>query len=212
MLFDSDLDCDAPNENQSEYFSGYVTLANNLSHDNNCTLSYDGEKLFSLNFTASVQKPDWMDQLVVYAADTRVDIGKEVEFHLKIFNSNDDEAVPVDLPDEASILRWTYAGGYVDEEKIEGSSAIIELEPELVCERKHSFMIKFENNVYQRTVKSAILDQAKIYHVLRRDKSGDIEAIERQDIVNYDDLIESKLHFALFNYQQSGATRYVKES
>jgi hypothetical protein len=211
MLFDSDLDCDAPNENQSDYFSGYVTLANNLSHDNNCTLSYDGEKLFSLNFTTSVQKPDWMDKLVVYAADARVDIGKEVEFHLKIFDSNDDEAVPVDLPDEASILRWTYAGGYVDDEKIEGFSAIIELEPELVCERKHSFMIKFKNNVYQRTVKSAIFDQAKIYHVFRRDKSGDIEAIERQDIVNYDDLIESKLHFALFNYQQSGATRYVKD-
>ena len=211
MLFDSDLDCDAPNENQSEYFSGYVTLAYNLSRDNNCMLSYDGEKLFSLNFTTSVQKPDWIDQLVVYTADTRMDIGKEVEFHLRIFDSNDDEAIPVNLPNEAQILRWTYASGYVDEKNIVDSSAKIELEPDLVCERKHSFMIKFENNVYQRTVTSAIFDQANVYHILRRDKSGDIKTIAPRDIVNYDDLIESKLHFALFNYQQSGATRYIKD-
>ncbi len=212
MLFDSDIDCDVEPEQQSEYFSGYVTLASALSVHNNCTLSYDGKELFSLNFTASVQKPEWIDQLVVYAADTRMNLEEETEFHLKVFNDDDnDDSFPFDLPVDAEIVRWTYSGGYVDEKNISNFSAKIVLDPELVCERKHSFLIRYENKVYHRTVQSSIFDQTNVYHILRRDKAGDIETIKRRDIVNYDDLIESKLHFAFFNFTQARSPRYVKD-
>ena len=220
MLFDSDLDCDAPTENQSEYFSGYVTLVNNLSIDNNCILSYDGEELFSLNFTASVQKPDWIDHLVVYAADRKLNLGDETEFHIKKFyNSKDSrtEDLPDDaeiiqgLPNDAEIIRWTYSGGYVDEENITNFSTQIVLDPELVCERKHSLMIRYQNKVYHRTVHSSIFDQTDAYHVLKRNKSGSIETLDRRSIMNYDDLIQSKLHFALFNFEKAKSPRYIKD-
>lgn len=212
MLFDSDLDCDAEPEQQSKYFSGYVTLASALSVNNNCTLSYDGKELFSLNFTVSVQKPEWIDQLVVYAANTRMNLDEETEFHLKVFKDNDnDDSFPFELPGSAEILRWTYSGGYVDEENISDFSAKIVLEPELICERKHSFMIRYDNKVYHRTVQSSIFDQTHTYHILRRDKAGEIETIDRRAIVNYDDLMESKLHFALFNFTQARSPRYVKD-
>jgi len=210
MLFDSDLDCDAATENQSEYFSGYVTLASNLSIDSNCTLSYDGEALFSLNFTTSVQKPDWIDNLVVYAADRKLNLGDETEFHIKIFDNSED-SFPEDLPDNAEIIRWTYSGGYVDEANISNFSTQITLDPELVCERKHSLMIRYQNKVYHRTVQSSIFDQTNAYHILKRDKSGTIETIDRRSIMNYDDLIQSKLHFALFNFEKAKSPRYIKD-
>ena len=212
MLFDSDLDCNIASEHQSDYFSGYVTLASNLSIDNNCTLSYDGEELFSLNFTASVQKPDWMDHLVIYAANTKMNLGEEVEFNLKIFtDDNDDNPFPLDLPNGAEIIRWNYSGGYVDIAEMSGFSAKIVLEPELVCERKHSLMIRYENKVYHRIVQSSIFDQTNLYHVLKRDKPGEIETIDRRSIMNYDDLLQSKLHFALFNFEKARSPRYVKD-
>lgn len=212
MLFDSDIDCDAAPGHQSEYFSGYVTLVSALNVNNNCTLSYDGEELFSLNFTASIQKPEWIDQLVVYAAGARVNLEEEIEFNLKIFkDDNDEDPFPLNLPNNAEIVRWTYSGGYVDAESIFNFSAKITLKPELVCERRHSFMIRYENMVYHRTLQSSIFDQTNTYHILRRDKDGTIETIDRRSIVNYDDLIESKLCFALFNFTQARSPRYIKD-
>ena len=209
MLFDSDLDCD--NKNQIEYFSGYVSLVSGLSKDNNCTLSYDSEELFSLNFTASLEKPDWIDHLVVYAANTRLHLDEPAEFYLKIFNMEDNENPLKDLPEEANIIRWTYAENYVDKDDIENFVASIELSPELICERKHSFLIRYKGQTYHRTVNSVIYDHANKYHLMQRLKDGTINLIEGKPILNYDELLQSKLHLALFNFDKSKEPRVLKD-
>lgn len=174
MLFDSDLDCNASADKQVEYFSGYVTLTKELSQENNCMLSYDGEELFSLNFSASVQKPNWIDHLVVYAADSHLHIESTTNFHLKIFDIEDEDSPLKDLPVDANLVRWTYADSYVDDEDIKDFVATIELSPELICERKHSFLIKYEGQTYHRTVHSVIYDHTNQYHLLQRLKDGSI--------------------------------------
>lgn len=211
MLFDSDLDCDVAPELQVEYFSGYVTLVSGLCEDNNCLLSYDGEELFSLNFTNSIEKPEWIDHLVVYTADRRLELEESTKFHLKIFNMDDAENPLKELPEEAKIIRWTYSGGYVDEDDIKHFTADIDLSPELVCERKHSFLIRHQNQTYHRTVQSVIYDQTNIYHLMQRLKDGTIELIDRSSVLNYDELIQSKFHLALFNFEKSKDPRIIKD-
>ncbi len=211
MLFDSDLDCDTALEYQVEYFSGYVTLVSGLSKDNNCMLSYDGEELFSLNFTASIEKPDWIDHLVVFAAGASLRLEEPTKFHLKIFDMEDEENPLKELPEEAKIIRWTYAGSYVNEEDIENFAASIELSPELICERKHSFLIRYKSQTYSRTVHSVIYDHTDKYHLMQRHKDGSINLIQGKPILNYDELIRSKFHLALFDYDKSKEQRFIKD-
>lgn len=209
MLFDSDLDCD--DENQIEYFSGYISLVSGLNKDNNCMLSYDGEELFSLNFTASVEKPEWIDHLVVYAAGTRLHLEESTEFHLKIFDMEDEDNPLKDLSKEAKIIRWTYAGSYVDEEDIRNFVASIKLSPELICERKHSFLIRYKGQTYHRTIHSVIYDHTNKYHLMQRLKDGSINLIEGKPILSYDELLQSKFHLALFNFDKSKEPRILKD-
>ena len=211
MLFDSDLDCDASADKQIEYFSGYVTLARELSQENNCMLSYDGEELFSLNFSASVQKPNWIDHLVVYAADSHLHMESTTDFHLKIFDIEDEDNPLKDLPEDANLVRWTYADSYVDDEDIQDFVATILLSPELICERKHSFLIKYQGQTYHRTVHSVIYDHTNQYHLLQRLKDGSINLIEKKPILNYDELVKSKFHLALFNFDKSKEPRILKD-
>ena len=219
ILFDSELDCSAPKKNQVDYFQGFVTLATHVTKTNNCTLSYDGEELFSLNFTKTIEKPIWMDNLVIYAADSRLYIEESTKFNLKIFYRDDDSDIandlprnmPLDLPAEAKIIRWTYGGSYVDESDINDFIADITLSPELICERKHSLMIRYEGQTYHRVVQSVIYDQTNKYHLMQRLKDGNINIIERSLVLNHDELIQSRLHLALFNYDKSKDPRIIKD-
>ncbi len=211
MLFDSDLDCSVPSENQIEYFSGYVTLTSDLSKNNNCLLSYDNEALFELNFTDSVEKPEWLGDLVVYTANQRLNVDEETEYNLRIFDMDDEENQLKLLPKEAKIIRWTYNGSYVDSEDISNFSASIELSPELICERKHSFIIRYKNKTYHKTVQSVIYDQTNTYHLMQCFRDGDISVVNRSSILNYDELIQSKFHLALFNYEKSKGQRIIKD-
>lgn len=209
MLFDSDLDC--KNRNQIEYFSGYVSLVSGISKDNNCILSYDGEELFSLNFTASVEKPEWIDHLVVFAANSKLSIEEPTDFHLKIFDIEDEENPLKELPNEAKIIRWTYARSYVDEEEIKNFTASIELSPDLICEKKHSFLIRYKGQMYHRTIDSVIYDHTNKYHLIQRLKNGDIHLIEHKPILNYDEILQSRFYLALFNFDKSKEPRILKD-
>jgi len=212
MLFDSDLDCDISENRQRECFSGYVTLAKNLSKDANCTLSYDGEKLFSLNFDASIEKPIWIDNLVVYAANrSQLNIESTTNFYLKIFDMEDQETPLRDLPSETQIVRWTYANSYVEQEDINNFTASILLSPELICERKHSVLIRYRGQIYHRTIHAAIYDHANKYHLLQRLKDGSVNLINNKPILNYNELVTSKFHLALFNFDKAREPRLLKD-
>jgi hypothetical protein len=64
---------------------------------------------------------------------------------------------------------------------------------------------------YHRTVSSVIYDHTTKYHLIQRLKDGSINLIEGKPILNYDELIESKFHLALFNFDMSKEPRMLKD-
>jgi hypothetical protein len=156
LLIDSDLDCEFNCDFQREYFDGYANLVPFIGCKDDCKITYNNEVLFELNFTEHIEKPEFIDQLVLYAtSNTSFAIDSEYIFELKIMqiDSKTEDADLKTLPNEAKIIKWSYQGGYADSEDIKDNCAIsCSLYPEMITSPKHTLLIKYKNKVFKKVI------------------------------------------------------------
>lgn len=192
VLMDSDLDCEFNDGFQREYFDGYATLVPNISHRDDCKITYNDEILFELNFTENVEKPEFIDQLVLYTtANPSFVLDNEYAFKLKIMqiDSKTEEVDLKTLPEEAKIIKWSYLGGYADSEDIENNSTITsKLYPEMITSPKHTLLIKYKNRVFKKVVYCNFFERQNQYRLFQIGNDGTNKLVDRTSYLTKNDL------------------------
>lgn len=203
ILMDSDLDCDFNDDFQREYFEGYATLVPFIRYKDNCKITYNDEILFELNFTDNIEKPEFIDQLVLYAtANPSFALDNEYAFELKIMqiDSKTEEVDLKTLPQEAKIIKWSYLGGYADSEDIENNSTITgKLYPEMITSPKHTLLIKYKNRVFKKVVYCNFFERQNQYRLFQIGSDGTNKLVHRTSYLTKHDLKKYRYYLSDFS-------------
>jgi len=203
ILMDSDLDCEFNNDFQREYFEGYATLVPFIGYKDNCKITYNDEILFELNFTENIEKPEFIDQLVLYTkTDSSFVLESEYIFELKIMQI-DLKTEEVDLtllPDETKIIKWSYTGGYADSDDIDKNSKIsTKLYPEMITSPKHTLLIKYKNRVFKKVVYCNFFEKQNQYRLFQIGSDGTNKLVDRGSYLNKYDLKRYRYYLSDFS-------------
>lgn len=203
ILMDSDLDCEFNNDFQRAYFDGYATLVPFIGYKDNCKITYNYEILFELNFTDNVEKPEFIDQLVLYTtANPSFILNNEYTFELKIMQI-DLKTEEVDLtllPDETKIIKWSYTGGYADSNDIENNSKIsTKLYPEMITSPKHTLLIKYKNRVFKKVVYCNFFEKQNQSRLFQIGSDGTNKLVDRGSYLNKYDLKRHRYYLSDFS-------------
>lgn len=203
ILMDSDLDCDFNDDFQREYFDGYATLVPFIGYKDNCKITYNEEILFELNFTENVEKPEFIDQLVLYTtANPSFIINNEYAFELKIMqiDSKTEEVDLKPLPQEAKIVKWTYLGGYADSDDIENNSTIkSKLYPEMITSPKHTLLIKYKNRVFKKVVYCNFFEKQNQYRLFQLGSDATVKLVDKTSYLTKYDLKKYRYYLSYFS-------------
>lgn len=204
ILMDSDLDCDFNNDFQREYFDGYATLVPFIGYKDNCKITYNKEILFELNFTENIEKPEFIDQLVLYTTANPSFIlnNEEYTFELKIIqiDSKTEEVDLKTLPLEAKIIKWSYLGGYSDSDEIENNSTIkSRLYPEMITSPKHTLLIKYKNRVFKKVVYCNFFEKQTQYRLFQIGSDATVKLVDRTSYLTKYDLKKYRYYLSDFS-------------
>jgi len=203
ILMDSDLDCDFNDDFQREYFDGYATLVPFIGYKDNCKITYNEEILFELNFTENVEKPAFIDQLVLYTtANPSFILNNEYTFELKIMqvDSKTEEVDLETLPQEAKIIKWSYLGGYADSDDIENNSTIkSKLYPEMITSPKHTLLIKYKNRVFKKVVYCNFFEKQTQYRLFQMGSDATVKLVDRTGYLTKSDLKKYRYYLSDFS-------------
>jgi len=203
ILMDSDLDCEFNNDLQREYFDGYATLIPFIGYKNNCKVTYNNETLFELNFTEIIEKPEFIDQIVLYTTTNHSFVlDNEYVFELKIMqiDSKTEEVDLKTLPNEAKIIKWSYLGSYADSDDIENNSTITgKLFPEMITSPKHTLFIKYKNRVFKKVVYCNFFERQNQYRLFQIGNDGTNKLVDRTSYLTKYDLKKYRYYFSDFS-------------
>lgn len=203
ILIDSDLDCDFNDDFQREYFDGYATLVPFIGYKDNCKITYNEEILFELNFTENVEKPEFIDQLVLYTtANPSFILNNEYTFELKIMqiDSKTEEVDLKTLSPEAKIIKWSYLGGYSDSDDIENNSSIkSKLYPEMITSPKHTLLIKYKNRVFKKVVYCNFFEKQNQYRLFQMGSDATVKLVDRTSYLTKSDLKRYRYYLSDFS-------------
>jgi len=203
ILMDSDLDCEFNDGFQREYFEGYATLVPFIGVKDNCKVTYNDEILFELNFTENIEKPEFIDQLVLYTtANPLFVLDNEYVFELKIMqiDSKTEEVDLKTLPNEAKIIKWSYLGGYADSDDIENNSTITgKLFPEMITSPKHTLLIKYKNRVFKKVVYCNFFERQNQYRLFQIGDNGTTKLVDKTSYLTKYDLKKYRYYLSDFS-------------
>ena len=203
ILMDSDLDCKFNDDFQREYFEGYATLVPFIGYKDNCKVTYNDEILFELNFTENIEKPEFIDQLVLYTtADPSFVLDNNYSFELKIMqiDSKTEEVDLKTLPNEAKIIKWSYLGGYADNDDIENNSTITgKLFPEMITSPKHTLLIKYKNRVFKKVVYCNFFERQNQYRLFQIGNDGTNKLVDKTSYLTKYDLKKYRYYLSDFS-------------
>jgi hypothetical protein len=203
ILMDSDLDCNFNEDVQREYFDGYATLVPFIGYKDNCKITYNDEILFELNFTDNIEKPEFIEQLVLYTtANPSFILNNEYTFELKIMqvDSKTEEVDLKILPQEAKIIKWSYLGGYADSDDIENNSTIkSKLYPEMITSPKHTLLIKYKNRVFKKVVYCNFFEKTNQYRLFQLGSDATVKLVDRTDYLSKYDLKRYRYYLSDFS-------------
>ncbi|MDD4950713.1 hypothetical protein [Sulfuricurvum sp.] len=191
ILMDADLDCPFNQDNQREYFESNAILIPEIRAKHDCKIFYNDEFIFELNFSESVHKPDFFDEIVLYTkSDKSFIIDEDYPFILMRMHvdPSTDEVDLQPLPQEVQVIKWTYSGGYADKDDIQENSIQAPLYAEMITSPKHTLMLKYNNKVFKKVVYCNFFERAHQYRLFEIDKEGSARLVERQNLLNRNDL------------------------
>lgn len=202
ILLDSDLDCNFIKSSQREYFDGYATLIPFVGFQDDCEITYNNEFLFKLNFHEYVSKPLFIDELVLFTkTNESFVLNNEYTFQLKIMKIDEitEEVELLDFPQEAKIIKWSYAGGYVDSDEITDSTSIeTNLYPEMITSPKHTLLIKYQGKAFKKVLYCNFFEKNHLYRLFQVQQNGDSKFIERNSKIMANDIQNSKYFLSDF--------------
>ena len=200
---DSDLNCDFNEDVQREYFDGYATLVPFVEYKDNCKITYNDEILFELNFTDNIEKPEFIEQLVLYTtANPSFILNNEYTFELKIMqiDSKTEEVDLKTLSPEAKIIKWSYLGGYSDSDDIENNSSIkSKLYPEMITSPKHTLLIKYKNRVFKKVVYCNFFEKQNQYRLFQMGSDTTVKLVDRTSYLTKSDLKRYRYYLSDFS-------------
>ncbi len=203
ILMDSDLDCNFNEDNQREYFDGYAMLVPFIGKKDDCKITYNDEVLFELNFTEHIEKPDFIDNLVLYTtSDPSFIIDNDYKFELKVMKmeSTTEEVDLQALPEDSKIIKWSYSGGYADYDDIENNEEINSpLYPEMITSPKHTLLIKYKNRVFKKIVYCNFFEKHNIYRLFKIASDGTNQLVERTTCLTKNDLKSYRFYLSDFS-------------
>ena len=203
ILMDSDLDCNFNKVSQKEFFDGYAVLVTDIKKDDNCEISYDGESLFELNFTKYIEKPQWLDQLVLYSKnDNSFIVDDEYEFIVQIFNIEEEGKPLESLPIEVKIIKWNYAGGYIDSNDIKNCRVNLNLYSEMITNAKHTLFIKYKGKVFKKVIQCGFFEKNAIPRLFMIDKEGESSKINSSSLLNVKNIESNKFYLSDFKRRE----------
>lgn len=191
ILMDADLDCVFNHDNQREYFEGYATLIPDIRSTDKCKIIYNNEFLFELNFSETIEKPEFLDEIVLYTtAERAFNIDENHIFVLKrmIIDADTDEVELMPIPKEVEILKWTYSGGYAEKDDVEDFSIQTPLYAEMITSPKHTLMIKYKNKVFKKVVYCNFFERIHLIRLFEINRNGDTRQIDRNEMLRRNDL------------------------
>jgi hypothetical protein len=206
ILMDSDLDCNFNKENQREYFDGYALLIPFISYQDDCKVAYKDEILFELNFKDYIEKPEFIDKLIIYSkTEESFIVDNEYFFELKIMEikQNGEDIELKNLPKEAKIVRWTYSGGFIDNENIENNSIKATLYPEMIVFPKHTLLIKYKNKVFKKVIYCKFFEKKLKIKLFKINLDRNVELVNKEDILTREDLKNNQFYLSDFNVKSS---------
>lgn len=214
ILIDSDLDCNFNIDNQREYFEGYATLVPFVGYKDDCKIIYDNEVLFELNFKKYIEKPDFIDNLVLYTyakTDYSFDsfvIDKEYIFELKVMHFNSDtEEILSELPDECKIIKWSYSGSYADFNDIQNNTIKAKLYPEMVVFPKHTIFLKYKGRVFKKVLNCNFIGKNNKHRLFKVFTDRRCEIIDSFSFLTKYDVFKYKYYLSDFSKSEK---LYVK--
>lgn len=199
VLMDSDLDSSFNGGFQREYFQGYALLVPFIGHGDDFKITYNDEILFQLNFTEYIQKPDFINHLVLYATTNKSFVlNAEYTFELKIMDINlvTQEGNIEEFPKNVKIIKWVYHGGYADD--IKNATMVSKLYPEMIISPKHTLIIKYKNRIFKKVVHCNFFEKRHLYRLFQIANDGRIKLVESETIFTKDDLKKYKYFLSSF--------------
>jgi len=202
ILMDSDLDCVFNDIAQREYFEGYATLVPYIGYKDDCKITYNDELLFELNFTEYIEKPEFIDQLVLYTVTNQsFSTDNEYDFILKIMkmDSMTEEVDLLDIPSEAKIIKWSYSGGYADNEDILNVGTLsTNLYPEMITSPKHTLLIKYKNKVFKKVIYCNFFEKQNRYRLFKISSDGTTQLVDKTDCLSKQDMKKYRYYLSDF--------------
>lgn len=202
ILMDSDLDCVFNDMAQREYFEGYATLVPYIGYKDDCKVTYNDELLFELNFTEYIEKPEFIDQLVLYTVTNQSFIlDNEYDFILKIMkmDSMTEEVDLLDIPSESKIIKWSYSGGYADNEDILNVGTLnTNLYPEMITSPKHTLLIRYKNKVFKKVIYCNFFEKQNRYRLFKISSDGTTQLVAKTDCLSKQDMKKYRYYLSDF--------------
>ncbi len=204
MLIDSDLDCNHAIEDQREFFEGYATLVPDIKSNDDCKVSFNGEFLFNLNFTETIEKPDWIDKLVIYAASNAFEFNQDQKIYTKIlsYDEKTDEVQLLDLPKDVLIVKWNYSGGYADQEELNGDCIIVKFSSDMMIEPKHTLLIRYQGKTFKKTLNCIFVEKISQVRVFLKSQQGKIELLQKDEIITQKDVLNKQFYICHLQHNE----------
>lgn len=205
LLIDSDFEVDANVENIHEYFDGYVHLITNITKDSNIEVDDGDEYKFSLNFTKNIKTPKWFNNLELYAVSDFLSMEEPIKYELrynKIAVSARQSDELISIPQDASIVRWSYTGGVVyDLDSIEDFSYDMDLTYDILLNRKNTLKIKVGDTVFTKQLNVTLMEKTSRpkYRTFLRDDDENITFLKETNKLMSNDIKNNQLIITSFH-------------
>lgn len=205
VLIDSDFELGDFEDDAVEYFDGYVYLISGITKDSNLEAD-DGESFqFSLNFTEQIKTPTWLNNFELYAMSDFLSFDEPIEYKLrfnKIAVSARQMDELIDIPQNISIVRWSYTGGMVyDLDSIENFNCEMDLTYDILINRKNSIKIKFGDRIFTKQLNVTLIEKTlkPKYRTFLRDIDDNITFLKESNRLTNDDIKNNQIIITSFH-------------
>ena len=205
VLIDSDFEVGDFEDDAIEYFDGYVFLITGITAYSDFSANDGDEFQFYLNFSEQIKAPSWLNNLELYAMSDFLSFEDPIQYNLRYNNitvsaRQVDELI--DIPYDASIVRWSYTGGIVyDLDNIENYNYDMDLTHDILINRKNSLKIKVGDKTFTKQLNVTLIEKTvkPKYRTFLRDCDDNIKFLKESKQLTQNDIKNNQIIITSFH-------------